>query len=165
MPKVEGLSVRDFADDDIEALIALGPEIHGESIYHGLNYDPDKLRKLAAAALDRNNSMFCCFVAEYRGTIIGVFAGIIAVHFFGTDMSASDLFLYIAKKYRATRAGAWAATLLIARYESWAKEKGAAEVTIRAVSKGTSRQTLRLFQRLGYEENGMLFKKSVDQNS
>jgi GNAT superfamily N-acetyltransferase len=163
LPKVEGLSVRDIVEDDIEALIALGPEIHGESIYHELDYDPDKFRKLALASLNRNNSMFCCFVADYKGKIIGVFAGIIAVHFFGTDMSASDLFLYIAKKYRATRAGASAMRLLITRYRSWAMERGATEITIRATRSNVSRKTQEFFHRMGYEENGLLFRKSVDQ--
>ncbi len=164
-PKVEWLSVRDLAEKDVEALIGLGEDIHRESIYRNLDYDPAKLRKLAEAALDRNASMFCCFVAEYKGGIAGVFAGIIAVHYFGLEMSASDMFLYIPKKYRATRIGASATTLLISRYESWARKMGATEITIRAISKGRPRRTHRLFQELGYKEKGILFKKDVDQDS
>jgi hypothetical protein len=164
LSNVEGLKVREFSDDDVEPLLAMGETIHREGIYRDLDYNPVKLRRLADAVLDANNSMFCCYVAEYKGTIIGVIAGVIAVHFLGPDLSASDLFLHVSKKHRATRAGASARLHLIASYETWAKRKGAREITIRASRVPGTRLTQKLFLNLEFEEIGLLFRKNVDQD-
>lgn len=147
------MQIRQMNDDDLDDLIAMGWDMHQESWYRNLNFDPPKLR-LLYESIKAYPARFCAFVAEEGDNKVGMFVGAIAEFYFGTDKLASDLLLFVAKEHR----GSTAAPRLIKAYLAWAKENDARSINLGISTSINVDRTARLYEKLGFKLDGHLFR-------
>jgi len=139
---------------DIPVLIVLGAEMHKESRYAELDFDPEKLRSLGTNMLDYPDG-WLCLVAERNSEIIGFCVGYVAPHFFGNDLTSGDLAIYVTPEHRKGMVG----VRLIKSYDAWCSDKGVSEPLL-GVSAGITPDRIgRLYERLGYTEKYTIYKK------
>lgn len=149
------MRVRSATADDLPALIALGAAMHAESAYAGFDYSSKKLYEMGLHYLAHPDTCFIAVCADDCGTIYGMHAGYICEYYFGRDLIASDLLLFVDP----TKRGGMAAALLVRAFEEWAFAKGAKEVCPGSSTMVAPERTAKLYERLGYTVVGNLFKK------
>lgn len=148
--------IREMERKDVPECISLGKDMHEESVYRGTDFATDKLWEMWDQHV-RIPNMYCMMVAEKDHELIGAFVGFRYEHFFGHDICSSDLILYVKPEHR----GGTAAPRLIKAYEKWARENGVTEIQI-GVSTGVQEErTARLFEKLGFGERAIYFRKRV----
>lgn len=147
--------VRTATAADIAPMIELGALMHDESAYAAFDFDRDKLQALGCAYLSRPDQYFLAVCEDDHGKLLGMHAGYICEYYFGRDLIASDLFLFVDPCKR----GSLAAALLVKAFEEWAFAKGAREVCPGSSTMVAPERTAKLYERLGYTVVGNLFKK------
>lgn len=147
--------IRDMTALDIPEMIGLGAEMHQESRYRNLDFNPARLIALGDAIL-ANPKMYCAKVAEIDGLIVGMAIGYAVPHFFGDDLTSGDLAVYVDKAHRNGMIG----VRLIKALDQWATDRGVREPVL-GVSAGINPERVgALYERLGYTEKYMIYKKS-----
>lgn len=145
--------IRLARESDVQRMVELGARMHAESKFRAYSFDPSKLagtiRELLASGI--------ALVAEVDGLVVGGFLGHLVPHYFGHDLAAYDLALFLAPEHRAGTV----AMRLIKAYIAEAKKKGAAEVAI-ANSTGVQKERIaRLFESAGFSHDGYVFSMNV----
>lgn len=140
--------VRAATVDDIESIVALGACMAQESpVYRRKNYDHDKVRALLHALVAADNGIV--FVAT-SGEVIGMVMGMVVEEFFGHDLKAVELVVYVAPEHR----GGSAAVKLVRAYEEKAFSMGVKEVVLGVSTNVHQEKTTRLYERMGYSSAG-----------
>ena len=138
--------------DDVPTLIELGRVMHQESPrFRGLDYDEEKLMQLGANLVNQGG----IFLAEKDGKPLGMILGMVTEHFFGHDLMACDLAVYVHPDHR----GGTLAVRLIKKYEAWAFSMGAKVITMGVSTEVEADRTGQLYKRLGYRMTGVLAVK------
>jgi GNAT superfamily N-acetyltransferase len=140
---------------DIPALLVLGAAMHGESRYAKLDFDSEKLRLLGETMLGDPDS-WLALVAERDSEIIGFCIGYVAPHFFGNDLTSGDLAIYVVPEHRGGTIGA----RLVKLYTSWCEARGVQEPLLGVSAGITPERTGRLYERLGYTDQYIIYKKT-----
>tara|TARA_R100000700_G_scaffold19829_1_gene26586 strand:- start:15859 stop:16275 length:417 start_codon:yes stop_codon:yes gene_type:complete len=136
-------------------MIALGEKMHAESNFRDLDFDKEKLKNLGWHVVNGEDRYFACVAEDENNCILGMFVGLITEYYFGNDLMASDLLVYVDKSKR----GAMASVRMFKEFEKWAKRKNAKEVRP-ATSTGIEiERTKKLYTHLGYEVSGNTFRK------
>lgn len=135
--------------DDLPALAVLGREMHDTSSYAGMDYDADRLKKTITELM--NKSQFVVVAEGTNGELIGGMLGMCTQSWFGRDMVANDLALFVTRDER----GGMAAVKLIKAFVQWAKLAGAKQIRP-GVTTGHERAE-KLFERLGFARCGASF--------
>ena len=147
--------IRPMTAQDIPVLIGMGAAMHGESRYAKLDFDPEKLRGLGETILGDPDS-WLALVAERDSEIIGFCIGYVAPHFFGNDLTSGDLAIYVMPEHRGGTIGA----RLVKLYTGWCEAKGVKEPLLGVSAGITPERTGRLYERLGYTEKYIIYKKT-----
>ena len=144
--------IRPAEHQDLETLIILGYSMHQESSYRGMDFDFEKVALLLDRAIDDDDYLF--LVSEHNGEVIGGFVGIITKQWFGNDLTATDMALFIHPDHR----GSTTALRLIRHYIAWAKEQGCRPEAIRiGITTGVDEdKTTLLYQHCGFRHAGNL---------
>ena len=146
--------IRNMTARDMPEMIGLGAEMHQESRYKNLDFNPARLIALGDAIL-ANPEMYCAKVAEVDGLIVGMIIGYAVPHFFGEDFTSGDLAVYVDKVYRKGMIG----VRLIKAYDEWCTNRGVREPVL-GVSAGINPERVgALYERLGYTEKYVIYKK------
>lgn len=138
---------------DIPAMLHVGKMMHGESRYSFMEYDGEKvaatIRTLLGSGFVR--------VVRREGEIIGGMIGYMGEPWFSREPVAGELALFVIPDRR----GGMAAAALVNEFVAWATERGAREITL-AISAGVRvEETGRLYERLGFDNIGGVFKRRV----
>lgn len=145
--------VRDATLDDIPAMVALGAIMHAESRYSFMAYDGEKvaatLRSLISGGFAR--------VHERDGEIDGGMVGYMSEAWFSRAKVAAELALFVTPGKR----GGMAAWYLLSEFSAWAENQGAQEITLAITTGVKVEETGRMYQRLGFEQVGGVFKRRV----
>lgn len=150
--------VRPVQREDVVPLVEIGKVMHKESVYAHLDYDIEKLHQLGEGIAANPDSDWAAFTAiAATGERIGMLVGYIAEHTFGRDKVAQDFINFVLPERRGIMAG----KAMIHMFEDWAKRKGVAEVYLGITTGVEVERTAKLYERLGYERAGILFKKRV----
>jgi GNAT superfamily N-acetyltransferase len=147
--------IRVAALGDIDTLISIGRVMHNESAYKALRFNDDKVGELLAGLIAEPNGVV--FIAERAGVILGGFAGGISDFWFSNDSHAFDYGLFILPEHR----GGSAAIRLLSAFESWAKDMGAKWCDIGITTGVHVEQTARMYEKLGYDKSGLLYRKAL----
>lgn len=107
-------------------------------------------------ALLSSPDAYCALVKSEEGYYGGII-GIVTQQFFGDDLIACDLGLFILPHKR----GGTAAPRLIQEFERWAKAKGAKEVHMSQSTGVEVDRTRRLYESMGYTVVGFCSKKEI----
>lgn len=141
--------------DDVPCLVKLGAFLHDESPrYRTRNFDPIKCGDFLRRLIEGEGIVF---VACIEGEVVGVFAGGIAVDWFGSSKTAFD---YSVMVHPSHRQGAIAVRLFKA-FRLWSKAMGADTIQCGITTGIHEHQTARLYRALGFDDSGMLFEMGV----
>lgn len=150
------MEVRRATHDDANALAVLGAFMHSESPrYRHLDFEPQKVIDMTHALLD--NEYAVVLVVEHEGFIVGMFAGIVAQHYFCFQLYSSDIVFYVAPEHRGSRAG----VMLLREWERVIAEDGRVVESVIGVSADIDPDRVcGLLERLGYRQRGHIMVKS-----
>jgi len=140
---------------DIMDMIELGARMHAEGNFHGLDYSREKCAKLGQQLL--NNDAYFSRVCEYNDEIIGMMICFTSEFYFGHDLIAQDMLLYIDK----SRRGGVAALRMIEQYVEWATEQGCKEVQLGITTGINDKAVAKLYDRAGFSRIGQLYKRGI----
>lgn len=149
------MRVRLATIDDIPEMIELGARMHAESVYSAFDYDREKLFDLGKNCVENPDRCFAGVCEDAHGQLLGMHVGFISEYYFGRDLIATDLLLFVDPCKR----GSLAAALLVKAFEEWAFARGAMEVCPGSSTMVAPERTAKLYERLGYTVVGNLFKK------
>ncbi len=139
--------------EDALEVLKLGKALHKESRYQSSPFNDDKVLHLFGLTLRYPEKFFMAFDDEYKGFILMS----IQEDYFSDTKYAADFCLYIKPEYR----GSLLVKRLVGSAEKWAKEHGAYEVRLGHTTGIKTDTAPRLFNKLGYEPTGYLFKKGI----
>jgi GNAT superfamily N-acetyltransferase len=139
---------------DVARMVALGAEMHKESIYADRPYIPAKLASYARQFIEDPMSGVCV-LAEDDDECHGMMAGWRLDSFFNDDACAKDMILYTRKdKRRGTTA-----MRLVAEFERWARETGVRYIDITVTAGIDNDKATRFYTALGYRTRGACLMK------
>lgn len=140
---------------DMPRLLELGQMLISESALSRFKFDFGKASDSLANIITGGGVVF---VAEQDGEIIGGFAGGITELWYSREKIGFDYSLFV----QPGRRNGLTAIKLVTAFEAWASELGAVELHL-GISTGVNIDgTTRLYEHLGYEHIGPLFKKKVN---
>ena len=138
--------------EDIPHIYALGKQMHEESEFSEMHWNPGKVEKWLHYNVTQDNRFVMCAYDE--GRLAGVLIGSLSNFYFGDSTLASDLLWYVGKDYRGTRTG----IKLLKLFRAWAEEKQADRIQV-GISSGLSMdRTGALLKRMGFNQIGGLYK-------
>lgn len=143
------MKLRMATPDDLPAIVVLGRVMHQESSFAPMDYDVDRVKETISDLM--NKSQFVVVAEDTNGEVIGSMAGMCTQSWFGSDMVANDLALFIHPDHR----GGMLAVKLIKTFVHWAKLAGAKQIRPGVVS--GSRTAEALYDRLGFTRCGATF--------
>jgi GNAT superfamily N-acetyltransferase len=136
---------------DIPALVGLAEAMHAEGSFAGMNFTPEILAAYLAQSILQGQFVV---VAEKNGEIIGAFVGFTYRSIFGHDYIAADDGLFIAREHRGGRL----AIQLVKAFVEWAKAQGVKQIRPGVSTGAVGQGAERLYEHLGFERVGALFK-------
>lgn len=145
--------IRDAIPADVPQLIALGRLMAIESPrYSRLTYSPEKLDRLFRSLIESPDGYLV--LAEQRGEIVGVMAGVVTDHWMAEERIATDFGVFV----RADSRRGGDAACMVRGFVEWAIAAGAAEIDF-GISTGIEvEQTARFYHRLGLRQFGLMFE-------
>ncbi|WP_186187909.1 GNAT family N-acetyltransferase [Burkholderia gladioli] len=145
--------IRDATVDDIPSLVELGARMAAESPrYRRLAFSGEKLAALFTRLIEWEDGFL--MVAEHDGEQVGVMAACVLEHWMSTDRVASEFGLFVLPEHR----GRPSALRLARAYQSWARTRGAREITF-GISTGVHvEQTARFYRAIGLVDAGLIFE-------
>lgn len=147
--------IRAATANDITPLLILGSKMHQESPrFRERNFDMLKVAKLMHWLVTDENGML--LVAERDGQIVGGMLALVAEDYFGSDLQASELALYVNPDKRGCMSG----VRLLRGYVDWAMARGVVHGSIQAgISTGVHpERTGRMYELAGFRQVGGLFE-------
>lgn len=143
---------------DVDAIVRLGREIHGESRFAHLPFDEARLRKVTEAATRDPRGVYCLLVARAAdGAIAGVLGGNVERHFFSSACIAQNVVFFVERRWR----GSSSAIQLLAAFRQWAINRGPAEIRLYQTAGVDVARFHRLMSRLGFEHMGGSYALSL----
>jgi len=133
------MDVRLMVADDFKAVMGMARMMHQESpTFRDRAFNERKLLALGQCCVDEPTLM-CGLVVEHPAHgLTGFFIGAMQDYYFGNDLQACDLALYVLPTQRGTKAG----LLLIRAYERWAVAQGACEISLGVSTGIADRRTI-----------------------
>lgn len=146
--------IRDMKPTDIPVLISLGQDMHQESRYRNLDFNPVRLMELGDQIL-KNPQMYLAKVYEVDNEIRGFVIAFVVHHFFGDDLTAADLAVYVMPEHRKGRVG----IKLVQAYTEWCEKKGVKEPLLGVSAGIDSLRIGKLYEHMGYTDKYIVYKK------
>ena len=154
--------IRGAKSTDAFALADLLGDVHGRTVYNGIEIDAKHARKLFAQMAQRHGGSHdgatCLFVLDRKGVICGFVAGMLdRVYHVGESLWATDVFLCTAK-------GEPVSTLhrLLDAYLEWAEgNSNVFEVRLStSYAAPTGKRMNAIYERMGFEECGRVYRRA-----
>ena len=146
--------LRDATLDDIPDLILLGERMHNESIYACLRYSPSKVAETFSRLIDSERGLF--LVAERAGAIVGFVTASAGEPYFSDEIMVTEHLVYMTPENRGTIT----AVRLLMAFVQWAKRFEPKLITAGITTGVTMRESAELYQRIGFDLMGYVFKWS-----
>lgn len=143
------MNLRMATPDDLPAIVVLGLVMHQESSFAPMDYDVDRVKETISDLI--NKSQFVVVAEDTNGEVIGGMAGMVTQSWFGSDMVANDLAIFVHPDHR----GGMLAVKLIKAFVHWAKLAGAKQIRPGVVSGNRTAEAL--YERLGFTRCGGTF--------
>lgn len=135
--------------EDLPAICVLGRVMHDESTFAPMDYDVNRVKETISDLMDK--SQFVVVAEDTNGEVIGGMAGMVTQSWFGNDMVANDLALFVHPDHR----GGLLAVKLIKTFVHWAKLAGAKQIRPGVISGNAT--AVRLYEKLGFAKCGATF--------
>jgi len=139
--------------DDLEAIIALTQQAHGESRYAAYPYAQVRLRRYVSQLLgDAEGRQARIFLARVNGDVVGMAAASASPLIYSTAVVVSTMLFFVVGSHR----GGSVPPRLLKALEGWAREKDAVEISVH-VTRGEDEGAERInafFRAKGFEASG-----------
>ena len=135
--------------DDLPALCVLGRLLCNETSLAGMDFDNDKFKETVLDLIDKNQLVQ---VAEdTNGEVIGAMLCKVAPTWFGNDLIATEMGLFIHPGHR----GGMLAVKMIKTFVRWAKLAGAKQIRPGVITGNDI--AVGIYERLGFRRCGATF--------
>lgn len=134
---------------DLPAICVLGRAMHQESTFAPMDYDLERVKETLGELM--NKSQFVVVAEGTNGEVIGGMAGMVTQSWFGNDMVANDLALFVHPDHR----GGMLAARLIRVFVKWARLAGAKQIRPGVMTGSEAAQAL--YEKLGFRRCGATF--------
>lgn len=134
---------------DLPAICVLGRIMHEESTFAPMDYDIDCVKDTIIDLMEK--SQLVLVAEDTNGEVIGGILGKVTQTWFGKDMVANELGLFIHPDHR----GGMLAVKLVKTFVAWARMAGAKQIRPGVIS-GCEVAEL-LYDRLGFRRCGATF--------
>lgn len=134
-------------------IMEMGKKLHQESQFRDEPFDQEKVWNLFGSTISNPTRRFIAYDSEFRGFIL---MGI-NEQYFTNVKHAADFCLFIVPEHR----GGSLVIRLIDEATKWAQENGAKDITIRHNTGIKTDSAPRLFNKLGFDLDGYIFKKEI----
>jgi hypothetical protein len=149
LTRTTSIQVIPWSDAYKDQAVAIGREMHANSVYHDLPFDEAKtIRQLAACGNIVPDRYFR--LAVRRGVLLGGVYGHVRRTFFCDEILAHDMGWWVTKSAR----GGMAAIALLADFEKWAREQGARKIMVGQSTGINMKQTTKMFEHCGFRVIG-----------
>lgn len=135
-------------------VLDIGEVFAKETCFANEGYDRDRVWSLLEATVTVPDKRFIAYDSELRGFII---MGI-SEHYFSGVKKAADFCLYIKPEHR----GGSLVVRLLQAAQNWAYANGAKDITIYHSTGINTEKAPRLFNKLGFNMEGYIFTKGLD---
>lgn len=152
------MTLRKAELEDVATLYGLAAQMHSESVYSKYNFDEAKVLNFITYYITHDHCI-AIKALDDAGEIIGGFFGTVIPHYFGNDLQAFDVALFIHPDYRGTRT----ALHLIKAYREEAIARGASQVMLANSTGVDSDRVGQLFARSGFNHVGGVYSLHVDR--
>lgn len=146
----------DLTDKDLALLVLMAEQMHQESLFKGLDFDRDKMKRFIARAFVDDN--YYMAVAKSDGIVIGAIIGQIKDYVFGNDSLAHDHAWYVIPSERGKSS---AGLRLLNKFEGWAKTKDAKRIVIGSTTGINTDNFNQLMTKAKYRFLGGLYDKEI----
>tara|TARA_B100001250_G_scaffold380115_1_gene371309 strand:- start:57 stop:527 length:471 start_codon:yes stop_codon:yes gene_type:complete len=154
-----GLEVRPSLPDEFWRLEELIPKLSQETRFRNRPIDVRKLNELFDHQFMGVISVICYYALMDDGKYqkcVGFGAFTANPSFFGNDLTATDLILYVLPEHR----GSTIAIRILKEYEKWAISQNVDEISL-GISTGINvERTGQFYERLGYRRESVVFVKN-----
>jgi L-amino acid N-acyltransferase YncA len=151
------MMIRMATAHDLPAIVRCGREMHDTTDYALLDFDPDRVVQTFTELMAQ--SQFVAVAENINGDVVGGMAGRCFQSWFGKDMIAADIALFVHSDAR----GGIMAVQLIKAFTVWAKLAGARQVRP-GVATGDERAE-GLYAHLGFRRCGSHFCMDIEQGA
>jgi GNAT superfamily N-acetyltransferase len=141
--------------DDLPAIARLGRDMHEASSFCTLDYDEDVVKTTFGDLIDE--SQFVVLAENINGEVIGGMAGRVFQSWFGKDLIANDVAIFISPDER----GGLRAVQFIKAFTVWAKLAGARQVRPGVVTGNPRAEAL--YAAMGFTRCGASFYMDIAQ--
>lgn len=139
-----------YSDKYKQDVIDMVHAMHKESVkFCDMSLDTDKIIKIA-------ESHYCGLYLK-DGKPVGYMFGVKHPTFFGHDIVATELMLYLKPEHR----GGFGAVRLIQDFEKWCKNQGCVEINVGSSVQVATETTKKLYTKLGFTERGFVAYKEL----
>lgn len=150
-------SVRRAALADVADLVDLARDMHEDSSFAPLQFDPDKLTETLAVMIRHGHGVF---VAELRGEIVGAIVGYLDSPIFSRDKVAYEHALYVSPEHRSGHL----AISLVSAFADWAKQVGAKQIRPGVTTGPVGGGACKLYRAMGFTPVGETFLRNLHEN-
>tara|TARA_R100001460_G_scaffold48103_2_gene86006 strand:- start:1072 stop:1530 length:459 start_codon:yes stop_codon:yes gene_type:complete len=150
--------IRDLELSDYHQCFDIGKGFQENSVFSIAGWDDDKYNNLIIQGSDAESDTFAC-VADLEGTIVGIFFGYVTEYYFSKKLLAQDLIVLFLPDYRSYAYEGL--EIMLNKFESWAKEKGAIEICIGSSTNQVSENYKQFLESNGYNDVGFITKKRI----
>ena len=143
-------------EDCMEAAL-MGKMFHKEALKNGykLGFSMEKFEQMYMGAVEAPEYFYMLAKNEDTNEHIGFFIGCLHNPLFSDDILATELFWWVEKECR----GRGIAIALIKEFERWAKSNNATQVNVSDLQ--NVKNLGKLYNRLGYQESEMTYRKDL----
>lgn len=145
--------VRDATDKDVIEVVTIGMEVHKESAFSHMKFNPGKCEALMLDAIAGAHGMWMQ-VIEYQERVVGMFVAQVVETYFGYDRVAHDLILAVTKEHRGKCF--IAIQEITSNYHKWARENGAKRVFLSTSTGIRPQEIAALYETLGFRQIGTI---------
>lgn len=135
--------------NDLPDIVVLGRQLHEESTFASMDFDMEIVKETLTDLMNKNQ--FVVVAEDINGTVIGGMAGSVTQSWFGNDLIANDLSLFVRKDHR----GGLIAYRLIQYFVHWARLAGAKQIRPGVITGNENAEAL--YERLGFKRCGSTY--------
>lgn len=143
------MAIRNATLEDLCEMSNIGMEMHKSSTFADMSYDHEKVKKTLQSLIEE--SQFVVVSENSSGEIDGAMAGLVEESWFGSDLVATDVALYVKESSRS----GFQAFRLVNAFVTWAKIAGAKQIRP-GVSTGSGVADA-FYERIGFKKCGSNF--------
>lgn len=136
------------SQDDIDAMMALGRRLHGESRFRDVPLDDGRMAEIGRRGLAGGNPGL--LIAEHDGTLVGMAIVVLGEYFFSPARTATVQLLYVVPEAR----GGSAAVKLLRALRRWAADNHAHDLHVNVTTAIDAARTDRFLRHMGFRQTG-----------